>query len=184
MPLSDEISQALRPHIASMLGANSFMNSDADVSACEPLFRRYVDELKYIALVHALSETPESRLVEEEIVIGTILAHCSEARFRKDRIYRMRLQAAVLVDNTRKKLWEWKEEPTEGELRYGLVQAWRAWDFGMRNTGVFGANSFAIVALGVICSILQTAGCIDVKATPPPKDMDDDDDEEGEDTQY
>ena len=167
-----------------MLGANGFMHSDSDVSEIKPLFARYLDELKYISLVHALSDTPESRLVEEEVVIGTILAYCSEARFRKDRMYRMRLHASVLVDNTRKKLWEWKGEPTEGELRFGLVQAWRAWDFGMRNRGIFGANSFAIVALGVICSILQIAGCIDVKATPPAKQRDDEDNDDNEDSEY
>ncbi|KAI0094073.1 RdRP-domain-containing protein [Irpex rosettiformis] len=183
-PLSDQISQALRPHIESMLGAHGFRHSDADVSESGNLFRRYVDELKYICLVHALSDSPDSRLVEEEIVIGTILAHCSETRFRKDRMYRMRLHAAVLVDNTRKKLWEWKEEPTEGELRFGLVQAWRAWDFGMRNRGIFGANSFALVALGVICNILQTAGCIDVRATLESKQGDDEDDNENEDSEY
>ncbi|KAI0703549.1 RdRP-domain-containing protein [Cytidiella melzeri] len=174
-PLSDQISQALKPHIEKMLGANGFRHSDSDVSETKPLFARYVDELKYICLVHALSDSPDSRLVEEEIVIGTILAHCSEGRFRKDRMFRMRLHATVLVDNIRKKLWEWKEEPSEGELRYGLVQAWRAWDFGMRNRGMFGASSFAIIALGVICNLLQTAGCIEVKSKPTPRESDDED---------
>ncbi|KAI0345277.1 RdRP-domain-containing protein [Trametopsis cervina] len=175
VPLSDTISQALRPHIETMLGPNGFIQTDAEVSAVEPLFRRYTDELKYISLVHALSDTPESRLVEEEIVIGSILAHCSEARYRNDRMYRMRMHASVLVENTRKKLWVWKEDPTEGELRYGLVQAWRAWDFGMRNKGTFGANSFALVAFGVICNILQIAGCIDIKLNPARRESEDED---------
>lgn len=178
VPLSDSISQALKPHVESMLGAHGFLNSDRDVSDVEPLFRRYVDELKYICLAHSLSDSPDSLLVEEEVVIGSILAHCSESRFRNDRMYRMRLNSAVLVQNIRAKMYQWRENPNEGDLRYGLVQAWRAWDFGMRNRATFGANSFAIVALGVICDILQTAGLIAVKRDKKKADEDSDSEDE------
>ena len=162
-----------------MLGEHAFRNSDRDVGEAAPLFRRYADELTYICLAHSLSDSPDSRLLEEEVVVGSILAHCSEARFRNDRMYRMRLHSSVLVSNTRSKMFQWRENPTDGDLRYGLVQAWRAWDFGMRNRTTFGANSFAIVALGVIMDILQLAGCIvvkrDKKSQEPDSDSEDED---------
>lgn len=176
-PLSDTISQALRPHIESMLGADGFRNSDRDVSEVEPIFRRYADELKYICLAHSLSNSPENSLVEEEVVIGSILAHCSESRFRNDRMYRMRLNSSVLVSNTRSKMFRWRENQSEGDLRYGLVQAWRAWDFATRNRSTFGANSFAIVALGVICDVLQLAGSIQVKRDKKREEDSDSEDE-------
>lgn len=178
-PLSDPISQALKPHIESILGAQGFRNSDRDVSEAESLFRRYVDELKYICLTQSLSDSPDSRLLEEEVATGTILAFCSDNRFRADRMFRMRMNSSVLVSNIRSKLCEWKEELTEGELRFGLVHAWRAWDFAMRNRTTFGANSFAIIALGLIFDILRTAGCIEVKRDMKAAQTADSDDEEG-----
>lgn len=173
-PLSDTISQALRKHIESILGTHGFMNSDRDVSDVEPLFRRYCNELRYICLAHSLTDNPDDRLVEEEVVIGSILAHCSESRFRNDRMYRMRLNSTVLVQNIRAKMFQWRENPSEGDLRYGLLQAWRAWDFGMRNRATFGANSFALVALGVIFDVLQHAGCINVKRDKRTEESDSD----------
>ena len=75
----------------------------------------------------------------------------------------MRLHAQTLVMNTRNKLYERSEDPTEGAIRFGLVESWRTWDYAMRNRYLFGANSFALVALGVILDILQHLGYIDPK---------------------
>ncbi|THG97697.1 hypothetical protein EW026_g4356 [Hermanssonia centrifuga] len=162
-PLSDNISQALKSYITDVLGQSGFYNKDADVAAMAPLFRGYVEELKYICLTHSLYDSPDSRLVEEEVVIGTILANCSQNRHRTDRMYRLRLNASVLVWDIRRRIYERTETPTAGELRYGLTQAWLAWDFGKRNKGIFGANSFTFIALAVIADILDTMGAVDVK---------------------
>jgi len=152
-PLSDSISKSLKPYIERML--HRFANSDGDVAGFTDLFERYRDELKYICMTHALSDAPEVRLTEEEVVVGTILAKCSQNRWRQDRTYRMRVHSDMLVRDIRSKLFKQTETPTTGELRHGLNQAWLAWDFGMRNKAAFGASSFSLIALGVICDILQ-----------------------------
>lgn len=162
-PLSDSISVALESHITRHLGEGSFHNSEDHVSEMEPLFRHYVDELKYICLTHALSDSSESRLSEEEVVIGSILASCSQHRYRADRMYRMRLNSAVLVNDIRQKLYMKVDDPAPGQLRYGLGQAWLAWDFAMRNRGLFGANSFALITLGIIGDTLEGLGDISVR---------------------
>lgn len=177
-PLSDSISLALQPHIEWALG--TAQNSDRDLSAIAPIFRRYADELRYISVTHSLSDSPESRLDEEEVVVGTITAVCSQTRFRNDRSYRMRLHAKTLVDSVRKKLYQHVKDPTTpeatGVMRYGLAQAWLAWDYGMRNRHIFGANSFSIIALGSIAAALSDMGKINMKREKRETDASGDDD--------
>ncbi|KAJ3536923.1 hypothetical protein NM688_g6770 [Phlebia brevispora] len=162
-PLSDSISKALKPFIVDHLGEGALHNSEEHIKEMEPVFRSYLDELRYMCLTHSLSDSPDSRLSEEEVVIGSILANCSQHRYRQDRMYRMRLHSSVVVNDTRRKLWVRTEASTVGGMRYGLGQAWLAWDFGMRNRAVFGANSFALIALGVILDILDFNGDINLK---------------------
>lgn len=165
--LTDGISQALRPFIEKALGTAGFVNSERALMSIAPVFRRYADELKYICITHSLSDSPESRLVEEEVVVGTITAVCSQHRYRNDRTYRMRLHSKVLVDNVRRKLYRPVRDPATpeavGEMRYGLSQAWLAWEYGMRNSHIFGARSFAIVALGVIAAVMSDMGLVMLK---------------------
>lgn len=166
VPLSDCISQALIPYIEQALGPENVRRSDEEVSQMNVVFTRYADELRYICVTHSLSDSHESRLVEEEVVVGTITATCSQHRYRNDRTYRMRLHALVLASNVRRKLYIRAREPrvaTEGEVRYGLTQAWLAWDYGMRNRGHFGANSFALIALVAVGDALADLGLITLK---------------------
>lgn len=155
-PLIDTISQALIPLVAKHLGTH--INSDAEVREMSTLYNSYLQELRYMRLTHALSDSPDSRLEEEEIVVGTILANCSQHRYRTDRTYRMRLHSATVVRDIQRALYKPDQGPGEGELRYGLRQAWLAWDFGMRYKYIPGGNSFAIIALGVICNVLEGLG--------------------------
>ncbi|KAH8099527.1 RdRP-domain-containing protein [Cristinia sonorae] len=160
-PLSDSISEALKPFITQHLG--DFVNKDEDITDLHNLFLGYVDELRYTCLAHSVSESPDSRLEEEEIVVGTILADCTQARYRNDLTYRMRLHSDMVVRSIRRKLYQ-PNLPTEpfdrGAARYGLSQAWLAWDYAMRNRASFGANSFALIALDVILDILERFGDI------------------------
>ena len=50
---------------------------------------------------------------------------------------------------------EGEEEAEEEELRAALGKAWAAWDFGMRNRSTFGAKSFALIGLRVVCDMLE-----------------------------
>ncbi|KAI1796889.1 RdRP-domain-containing protein [Ganoderma leucocontextum] len=161
LPLSDVISAALRPAVQRQLGR--FNNSVAGVSAVEPLFRHYARELSYICLTHAPSENTDVRLCEEEVAIGAILAKCSQRRWKKDRTYRMRENAAQLVCDVKHRrlglgapLKREKDKTTsDEELLTALEKAWAVWDFGTRNRTVFGAQSFALIGLGVVCDMLE-----------------------------
>ena len=169
-PLSDDISKAIRPAIEQHL--RRFNNSIIGLAAIEPLFRHYARELGYICLTHAPSENTDMRLCEEEVALGAILAKCSQRRWKKDRTHRMREHAAQLVRDVRHREralgvpWQRRDKdkgqdddkdagPPEEELRAALEKAWAAWDFGMRNRSTFGAQSFALIGLGVVCDMLE-----------------------------
>ncbi|KAI0325538.1 RdRP-domain-containing protein [Cubamyces sp. BRFM 1775] len=154
-PLSDSISRTLHGAIAHHLG--QFANADKDVGALEPLFRYYAEELRYVCATHALSDRTDARLCEEEVVVGTILAKSADARWRKERMYRMRVHAGQLVRHmkqVRLRAPQGKDGDAE-ELVGALRRAWLAWDYGMRNRGVFGASSFSMIALGVVLEMLE-----------------------------
>lgn len=42
------------------------------------LFQHYLNELRYICATHTLSSLASARLLEEEVVVGTILAQCTQ----------------------------------------------------------------------------------------------------------
>jgi RNA-dependent RNA polymerase len=149
----DPISLALKPHVERQICP--YVEPDVIPLDSQEMFHRYTDELRYICATHTLSNMPGIRLLEEEIVVGTILAKCSQKRWRNDRIYRMRLHTSVLVQNIRSELLEKPDSASIEELRGGLAKAWRAWDLSVRNKTEFGAGSFGLIALGVIFDCLD-----------------------------
>ena len=226
--LQDNISTVLRPAVERRLGraagVNGDAHADADARALEPLFRHYARELSYICVTHAPADRADVRLSEEEVVVGTILAHCAERRWRKSRTYRMREHAAQLVRDVRYKpralgvprprpranananarrkedrdRWaegvgaveppkrrtkdgaqgqgqgrsedrtadggEGADEgPTREELVAALGKGWAAWDFGQRYRDAFGARSFGLIGLGVVCDMLEKLEKLDEK---------------------
>ena len=165
-PLSDPISLQLKPYIEQQL--RHFQNDDGEVGEMRTLFKRYTEELRYIRTTHSLSEAPDMRLTEEEVAIGSIIAKCSQTRWRTDRMHRMRLHASMLVHDVGSKLFEKPKdrEPTTGELRYGLSQAWLAWDFSVRNRATPGAHSFGLIALRAIFNTLEYLGGLTITEAP------------------
>ncbi|KAI0782232.1 RdRP-domain-containing protein [Abortiporus biennis] len=158
--MTPKIKNYIKPHLP------HWRPSKEQFSMIKKVFESYVHELKYISLTHSLTDSPDDKLEEEEIVLGTILANCTQHRYRKDRTYRMRVHAAVIVGGVQNKLYRQPvdHEPSEDDLKNGLCKAWLAWDFGMRNRERFGANSFALIALGVIFTLLESLG--DIKLNP------------------
>ncbi|KAI0718290.1 RdRP-domain-containing protein [Fomitopsis betulina] len=165
-PLSDPISLQLKPYIEQQL--RHFQNDDGEVGEMCTLFQRYVEELRFMCMTHSLSEAPEMRLTEEEIAIGSIIAKCSQKRWRNDRTQRMRLHATTLARDIGSKLFKQPgdRDPTTGELRYGLSQAWLAWDFSVRNRAAFGAHTFGLIALRAILDTLEHLGGFTIVEAP------------------
>jgi RNA-dependent RNA polymerase len=122
------------------------------------IFRFYVDELAYICLTHTLTSTNDVRLQEEEIVVGTILAKCSQRRWRKDRMHRMRTHSQVLVQEVQRGFMNNLDNAPAEQIQKGLTKAWNAWDFSLRHSKNFGANSFGLIALGIIFDCLEKLG--------------------------
>ncbi|KAF5386830.1 hypothetical protein D9615_001534 [Tricholomella constricta] len=125
-------------------------------------FRRYVDELQYICATHTISNTPGVRLLEAEVVAGTILAKCSQRRWRKDRMYRMRLHASTLARDVQKELIDDVGNASQEQLIIGLGNAWEAWMYSQTLNYAFGACSFGLIALGVIFDSLDRLGGVDI----------------------
>ncbi|KAI0075266.1 RdRP-domain-containing protein [Panus rudis PR-1116 ss-1] len=165
-PLSDNISKALIPYIQKHL--HRYVNRDNDLVEISPLFHNYAQELRYIRLTHCLSDSSDDKLEEEEVVVGTILAHCTQSRYRTERMHRMRTHTSSIVRNIYNQLYPPKpiEERTDGDRRFGLQRAWQAWDFAMRRRTIPAANSFALTALRVIFNILEEYGDIELKKGP------------------
>ncbi|KAF7322454.1 RNA-dependent RNA polymerase [Mycena chlorophos] len=120
----------------------------------ENLFRKYVEELRYISVTHTLTTEAGQSLLESEIVIGTILAKSVQKRWRTDCIYRCRYHANALVRDVQKKLWDSgsKEETASLANIKGLERAWSAFILSIKRSesDEFGAKSFGLVALGTI----------------------------------
>jgi len=152
--LADPISRTLLEDVRKHLGDSVYVDETPSIELSK-LFKRYADELRYICATHTLSNTPGVRLLEAEIVIGTILAKCSQKRWRKDRIYRMRLHAETLVKDIQKNLLENVQEATYTDLVNSLKSSWSAWDLSLRRSNEFGANSFGLIALGSIFDCLD-----------------------------
>ncbi|KAG5645067.1 hypothetical protein DXG03_007157 [Asterophora parasitica] len=149
----DSISLCLKTPVERHLGPTPEV---ADVSQnISKIFRSYVDELQYISATHTISNTPGVRLLEAEIVAGTILAKCSQKRYRQDRMYRMRLHASTLARDVQRELIEDVHGASQEELVIGIRNAWEAWGYSKRLNYAFGASSFGLIALGVIFDCLD-----------------------------
>jgi RNA-dependent RNA polymerase len=155
-PLSDPITSTLLESVQrpGRLGDSAIIDNHS--SELQKLFQRYTDELRYICATHTLSNTPGARLLEAEVVIGTILAKCLQKRWRSDRIYRMRLHASTLVKDVQRNLIEsLGDSVSVFDLNAGLQLAWDAWGFSLRHRAEFGANSFGLIALGTVIDCLD-----------------------------
>ncbi len=167
-PLStDTLSMTLRTYIQHQLWP--YIEPDGESRETIALFRRYESELRYICATHTLSNTPGVRLLEAEVVAGTILAKCTQRRWRKDRMWRMRGHTSQLVKDIKQVLLpltgpqlELKEVVPAETYRDALRLAWDTWDYSLRHSGEFGAKSFGLIALGVIFECFEKLN-VDIK---------------------
>lgn len=148
--------------------------TDADYKGYKipPLFKRYALELKYICVTHTLSYGFDSRLKEEEVVLGTILAKCKKGRWHHERIEQMRVTMSQLVymvlydlrggvgpiDSARFATDESSADPSITSQNGSaintpdqrLLRAWMAWKYARSNSKLYGSKSFGLLALQMI----------------------------------
>ncbi|KAI9062979.1 RdRP-domain-containing protein [Trametes sanguinea] len=123
----------------------------AAVTANWELYRTYVSRLRAICADHTLSNSRTAMLTEEEAVIGTIVAKCSQPRKRKDLMAKMREQTTMLVGDVRSELAGDDDVPPERSLR----SAWIAFQVAETEHEQFGARSFMWVALSSIFDAIK-----------------------------
>jgi RNA-dependent RNA polymerase len=122
--------------------------------APQALFNRYMRELRFIRLAHTLVDSPETQLAEEEIVVGTILANCTEKRWRNDCMFRMKQHADMLVKDIQARMVKDIVDADYDTLRAGLKTAWEAWVWSL-GIDQHGKDSFGLVALGTVLDCLK-----------------------------
>jgi hypothetical protein len=88
-------------------------------------------------------------LTEEEAMVGTIVAKCSQPRKRRDLMAKLREQTNLLVTGIREDLLGDEDLP----LERGLMRGWVAWELSAIHA--FGAKSFGWVALGGVFEAIK-----------------------------
>jgi hypothetical protein len=105
--------------------------------------RRYSVELQTICACNALQRHKSAMLSEEEAVVGTIVAKCSQKRKRKDAISQLREQTSYLVKYVRDEL----SGDYDSSQEDWLATAWAAWKVSRELKDRFGAHSYGWIAL-------------------------------------
>jgi len=160
-PLEDAITCAVEPHIRRTLDTiHNNDNSCADDGFAEQLHAQYVREMRFICATHTLVDTPDVRLTEEEVVLGTILANCTQSRWRSDRSYRMKQHTKDLVGRIRSQIIKCEGSPTEEQLRAALPHAWAVWCWAQHHRDKEYIESFALLVLGTMLDSLRCHGTL------------------------
>jgi len=161
-PLEDVISRTLGPLVQSVLdtliGRIQIRNVRTD--STEDLYARYASEMRFICVTHSVSTLSDTWLREEEVVLGTILAKCSQPCWREDRSRRMRMHTETLVNYLRARIIGVHSPPTVEELSDGLRTAWAVWSWAQHNGEEPFIQSFSLVALGLILELLELFGAL------------------------
>lgn len=124
----------------------------------ERIFKHYSDQLRYISFTHTLSVMPQIHLSEEEIVVGTILTESNQNKWRRERIYRMKLHVETLVSQVKASFLP-ANTLIKTTLRTALPNVWFAWKFSVKKivdgeTTTFGLHSFNLIILDLLLHIL------------------------------
>ncbi|GJE86033.1 RNA dependent RNA polymerase [Phanerochaete sordida] len=126
-------------------------HADDIIAEIWELYLNYVSQLQTICADHTLSHERTAMLTEEEAVVGTIVAKCSQPRRRKDLMSKLREQTTTLVDGIRFDI-----SGEEGTLpERSMERAWVAFRVATMQDEAFGARSFAWIAMGEIFDAIR-----------------------------
>ncbi|KAL0581139.1 hypothetical protein V5O48_000928 [Marasmius crinis-equi] len=165
-PISGVLKNKIREHLFPYVEPDG--SRDAEL---QTMFSKYRDELRYICATHTVTNKPGATLSEAEVVMGTILDKCSQKRWRKDRMFRMKNHSSMLVKEVTKGLTTCriKELDERDQALYSLERAWWAWDFSLKKMASsdagerFGGHSFGLIALDCILHALEDLENLDLQ---------------------
>ncbi|KAI9462500.1 RdRP-domain-containing protein [Lactarius psammicola] len=112
---------------------------------------RYSIELQGICACNAIQGHKTAMLSEEEAVVGTIVAKCSQRRRRRDAMAQLREQTSYLAKFVQEEL-EGGDETSQYEW---LEAAWAAWKVSRHLKDRFGAHSYGWIALGEVFGAIK-----------------------------
>jgi RNA-dependent RNA polymerase len=112
---------------------------------------RYSIALQGICVCNAIQRHKTAILSEEEAVVGTIVAKCSQRRRRKDAISQLREQTSYLVKSVREEL----SGDDESSQHDWLATAWTAWKVSRHLKDSFGAHSYGWIALSEVFDAMK-----------------------------
>jgi RNA-dependent RNA polymerase len=115
---------------------------------------RYSIELQGICACNSIQRHKASKLSEEEAVVGTIVAKCSQRRKRKDAMSQLREQTSFLVKCVREEL-SGDDDSSQSDW---LAKAWTGWKVSRHLKDRFGAYSYGWIALGEIFDAIRALG--------------------------
>jgi hypothetical protein len=125
-----------------------FISLDPDSNSVRKVIEslgRYSEELQSICACNALQHHKSTAMLsEEEAVVGTIVAKCSQRRKRKDAISQLREQTSYLVKYVRDEL----SGDYDSSQEHWLATAWAAWKVSREFKDRFGSYSYGLIALG------------------------------------
>jgi RNA-dependent RNA polymerase len=144
----DRLESAVEDRVAEFITVDP--NSNLVKLVIESL-NRYSIELQGICACNAIQRHKDAMLSEEEAVIGTIVAKCSQRRRRKDAISQLREQTGYLVKSVRDDL---SGDDNTSQYEW-LETAWAAWKVSRQLKDRFGAHSYGWIALGEVFDAMK-----------------------------
>jgi len=143
--LTNRVNAILRLRILPPVGAQEF----------DKLFHQFSYEVKYQCVTHKLSQNPNGRLREEEVILGTILGKttaAAESRKRRLLVDRLGKQSRNVTHFVKTAIAGGFSDPA---IR--LDRAWKALDVAYEfvDHKKFGAKGFALVCLSSVLDALD-----------------------------
>ncbi|KAI1797790.1 RdRP-domain-containing protein [Ganoderma leucocontextum] len=147
--VDDEVGVVIQQRVAEFIPPDEY--DDDFIRQIWDLYTTYASQLRGICADHTLEHKRAAMLTEEEAVVGTIVAKCSQPRKRKDLMSQMREQTATLVSSIKAEIAGGDDVPFETSLQ----RAWIAYRLASMEDDTFGARSFAWIALGSIFDAIK-----------------------------
>lgn len=146
IPNEDPVRLALQRRVAGFIEIGE--HEESLVADIFDIFESYASQLQLICIDHTISPTSRSAtamLTEEEAVIGTIVAKCTQPRMRRDTMSKLREQTDILVQSIIQQLVGQDGNYDESSME----RAWIAFRIAGMEGLYFGSKSFAWIALWV-----------------------------------
>lgn len=152
-PIENVIRNKLEPRLLPYL-QRSYLGhpKSLDTARLKLIVRSFCLDIEYIQVTHALSNNPNSIILEAEIFLGSIAGKTSRDGKRKELMTRMNSISGELVRSVWNQL-VLKEDSREADL-ISLRNAWEAWEL-VQSSAKTGMASFGWTALRCVLEMLR-----------------------------